>query len=109
MIACTCVGFLVGAAVYFTSLSGDVNRLQKAALTLFLVSIVFWGASFFSVLLSMRLNKKLKLRKCCNCYTFCVFFFGIHEILCVAAGFFTSISLDFSVFSSNASVTLVRG
>lgn len=112
------VGLLIGALGYFVGHSADVKKQQSISLIvcsfffcklavfssvffsqkLFFLSFVFWGASLFSFLLSCKVISKAS-RKCCNGYCFCVYFFGIFELVCVLSGFLTGVIMDASLYN----------
>ncbi len=79
---------------------------------LFLFSFVLWGASLFSFLLSVKVLSKMKSRKCCNGYCFCIYFFGMFELTCVLAGYLTGVIMDATIsnyYNPGGIFTLVIG
>jgi hypothetical protein len=89
----TILGLGVGALVYVLVFNSDTRRQIQASYGLFVLSFLFYGASLFSVLLSIRVSNKLN-RKCCTGYCFCIWFFGCFELTSVLAGVLTGAIMD---------------
>jgi len=89
----TALGLLIGCIVYIATLNSDVRRLVHASYGLFALSFIFYGASLFSFMISVRVSNKLT-RKCCTGYCFCIWFFGCFEVTSVLSGILTGAIMD---------------
>ncbi len=87
------VGLMIGCFVYIVTLKSDVRQLVLASYGLFFLSFVFYGASLFSFMISVRVVNKMN-RKCCTGYCFGIHFLGYHEVTTVLAGVLTGAIMD---------------